>query len=47
MNIQQAVAECTTPRAKTGVLKALVALAKHHPKQVCTEMLATQIPFQK
>lgn len=43
----QAVADCTDPRAKTGVLKALIALAKHHPKLVCTEMLATNLPFQR
>lgn len=28
------------------ILKALVALAAHHQKLVCNEMLATQIPFQ-
>lgn len=35
------------PRAKTGVLKALVALAKHHPKSVCSEILAAPLPFDR
>lgn len=42
----QAIAECTSLRAKMHILKALVALAAHHQKSVCNEMLATQIPFQ-
>lgn len=36
---------CEVPRAKSGVLKALVALTKHHPKLVCAEMLAQPLPF--
>lgn len=42
-----AINDCGTARAKTGVLKALAALAKHHPKLVCSEMLAMQLPFQR
>ncbi|XP_016988226.1 maestro heat-like repeat-containing protein family member 1 [Drosophila rhopaloa] len=36
---------CEVPRAKSGVLKALVALTKHHPKLVCAEMLAQPLPY--
>lgn len=43
----KAINDCATSRAKTGVLKAMVALAKHHPKIVCSEMLQTQLPFQR
>lgn len=36
---------CEVPRAKSGVLKALVALTKHHPKLVCAEMLSQPLPY--
>ncbi|KAH8235312.1 hypothetical protein KR038_009962 [Drosophila bunnanda] len=36
---------CEVPRAKSGVLKALVALTKHHPKLVCAEMLNQPLPY--
>ncbi|KAH8408933.1 hypothetical protein KR009_004065 [Drosophila setifemur] len=36
---------CEVPRAKSGVLKALVALTKHHPKLVCAEMLGQHLPY--
>lgn len=45
-NILQAVNSCGNPRAKSGVLKALVALTKHHPKLVCSEMLGQSLPFE-
>ncbi|EDW00462.1 maestro heat-like repeat-containing protein family member 1 [Drosophila grimshawi] len=38
---------CDVPRAKSGVLKALVALTKHHPKLVCAEMLQQQLPYDE
>ncbi|ALC48518.1 c11.1 [Drosophila busckii] len=38
---------CEVPRAKSGVLKALVALTKHHPKLVCTEMLQQPLPYDE
>lgn len=41
----KAISVCEHQRAKAGVHKALVALAKHHPKLVCNEMLAQSIPF--
>lgn len=42
-----AIDDCTSDKAKNGVLKALVALGKHHPKLVCSEILGTPLPFQK
>lgn len=39
--------DCGEQKAKINVLKALVALAKHHPKLVCSEMLATPLPYQR
>lgn len=42
-----AIDDCTSDKAKDGVLKALVALGKHHPKLVCSEILGTPLPFQK
>ncbi|EDW81982.1 uncharacterized protein Dwil_GK25557 [Drosophila willistoni] len=39
-----ALQQCEVPRAKSGVLKALVALTKHHPKLVCAEMLNQPLP---
>ncbi|KAL7745291.1 hypothetical protein ACLKA6_015316 [Drosophila palustris] len=38
---------CDAPRAKSGVLKALVALTKHHPKLVCAEMLQQALPYDE
>ncbi|EDW07993.1 maestro heat-like repeat-containing protein family member 1 [Drosophila mojavensis] len=38
---------CDVPRAKSGVLKALVALTKHHPKLVCAEMLQQPLPYDE
>lgn len=38
---------CEVPRAKSGVLKALVALTKHHPKLVCAEMLQQPLPYDE
>lgn len=43
----KAINNCATSRARTGVLKALVALTQHHAKIVTSEMLATQLPFQR
>lgn len=43
----QTISDCGEPKAKSNVLKALVALAKHHPKLVCSEMLAAPLPYQK
>uniref|UniRef100_W8B438 HEAT repeat-containing protein 7A n=1 Tax=Ceratitis capitata TaxID=7213 RepID=W8B438_CERCA len=41
-----AVRECDINRARSGVLKALVALTKHHPKLVCFEMLTQPLPYE-
>lgn len=43
----QAIGDCAEPKAKHNVLKALVALANHHPKLVCSEMLAAPLPYQR
>ncbi|XP_065363715.1 maestro heat-like repeat-containing protein family member 1 isoform X1 [Calliphora vicina] len=42
-----AIHGCDVNRAKSGVLKALVALTKHHPKLVSCEMLGQQLPFEE
>uniref|UniRef100_A0A1A9WCB3 Uncharacterized protein n=1 Tax=Glossina brevipalpis TaxID=37001 RepID=A0A1A9WCB3_9MUSC len=42
-----AIHSCEVSRAKLGVLKALVALTKHHPKLVSCEILAQQLPFEE
>lgn len=42
-----AIDDCASDKAKDGVLKSLVALAKHHPKLVCSEILSNPLPFQK
>ncbi|XP_037882576.1 maestro heat-like repeat-containing protein family member 1 [Glossina fuscipes] len=42
-----AINNCDVSRAKLGVLKALVALTKHHPKLVSCEILAQQLPFEE
>lgn len=34
-------------RAKTGVIKSLVALSKSHPKLVCNEILSQPLPFEE
>ncbi|XP_067641697.1 maestro heat-like repeat-containing protein family member 1 [Eurosta solidaginis] len=41
-----AIRNCDINRARSGVLKALVALTKHHPKLVCFEMLTQQLPYE-
>lgn len=38
---------CSNNRVKSGVLKTLLALTKHHPKLVCSEMMAQGLPYQK
>lgn len=38
---------CPSPRARSAVLKALVALAKHHPLAVCQEMLGQPLPYDQ
>lgn len=43
----QTISDCGEPKAKSNVLKALVALAKHHPKLVCGEMLGAALPYQR
>lgn len=43
----QTISDSGEPKAKVNVLKALVALAKHHPKLVCSEMLAAPLPYQR
>lgn len=43
----RAINECNETKTKVNVLKALVALAKHHPKLVCSEMLDNPLPFQR
>lgn len=42
-----AIHNCEVNRAKSGVLKALVALTKHHPKLVSCEILAQQLPYEE
>ncbi|XP_037937938.1 maestro heat-like repeat-containing protein family member 1 [Teleopsis dalmanni] len=42
-----ALQNCEVNRAKSGVLKALVALTKHHPKLVCAEMLQQHLPYEE
>lgn len=34
-------------RAKSGVIKSLVALSKSHPKLVCNEILSQPLPFEE
>uniref|UniRef100_A0A1B0CX25 Maestro heat-like repeat-containing protein family member 1 n=2 Tax=Lutzomyia longipalpis TaxID=7200 RepID=A0A1B0CX25_LUTLO len=41
----EAISNCDLDNVKIGVLKAIVALAKHHPKLVCAEMLAQSLPY--
>ncbi|GAB0100042.1 maestro heat-like repeat-containing protein family member 1 [Sergentomyia squamirostris] len=41
----EAIATCDSDRVRLGVLKAIVALAKHHPKLVCAEMLGQSLPY--
>ncbi|XP_075158391.1 maestro heat like repeat family protein c11.1 isoform X1 [Haematobia irritans] len=42
-----AIHSCEVNRAKSGVLKAIVALTKHHPKLVMVEMLTQQLPYEE
>ncbi|XP_037026601.1 maestro heat-like repeat-containing protein family member 1 [Bradysia coprophila] len=42
-----AINTCSIARARSGVLKSLVALTKHHPKLVCSEMFSQPLPFEK
>ncbi|XP_058977775.1 maestro heat-like repeat-containing protein family member 1 isoform X1 [Musca domestica] len=42
-----AIHSCDVNRAKSGVLKALVALTKHHPKLVSCEILTQQLPYEE
>uniref|UniRef100_A0A182W5M5 Uncharacterized protein n=1 Tax=Anopheles minimus TaxID=112268 RepID=A0A182W5M5_9DIPT len=41
-----AVKICEVPRAKTTILKSILALTKHHPKLVCNEILAQCLPLE-
>lgn len=42
-----ALTTCRCAGARSGVLKALVALARHHPLAVCNEMLAQPLPYDR
>uniref|UniRef100_A0AAG5DWB8 Maestro heat-like repeat-containing protein family member 1 n=2 Tax=Anopheles atroparvus TaxID=41427 RepID=A0AAG5DWB8_ANOAO len=42
-----AVKICDVPRAKTTILKSILALTKHHPKLVCNEILAQCLPLEE
>lgn len=42
-----ALQSCSCSPARSGVLKALIALAKHHPIAVCNAMLAQPLPFDQ
>ncbi|XP_058812220.1 maestro heat-like repeat-containing protein family member 1 [Topomyia yanbarensis] len=41
-----AVKKCDVPKARTGILKSMLALTKHHPKLVCNEVLSQSLPFE-
>ncbi|XP_058442811.1 maestro heat-like repeat-containing protein family member 1 [Malaya genurostris] len=41
-----AIKKCEIPKARTGVLKSMLALTKHHPKLVCNEVLSQSLPFE-
>uniref|UniRef100_A0A182QHL8 Uncharacterized protein n=1 Tax=Anopheles farauti TaxID=69004 RepID=A0A182QHL8_9DIPT len=41
-----AVKICEVPRAKTTILKSILALTKHHPKLVCNEILTQCLPLE-
>lgn len=43
----QVLQSCDIQRAKTGVLKSLLALTKHHPKLICKEMLNQVLPYEE
>ncbi|XP_055840897.1 maestro heat-like repeat-containing protein family member 1 isoform X1 [Episyrphus balteatus] len=42
-----AISDCDISRAKSGAIKAIAALTKHHPKLVCSEILSQQLPFEE
>ncbi|KFB39654.1 AGAP000273-PA-like protein [Anopheles sinensis] len=42
-----AVKICEVPRAKTTILKSILALTKHHPKLVCNEILSQCLPLEE
>lgn len=42
-----AISDCDISRAKSGTIKAIAALTKHHPKLVCSEILSQQLPFEE
>ncbi|XP_053688196.1 maestro heat-like repeat-containing protein family member 1 [Sabethes cyaneus] len=42
-----AVKICEVPKARSGVLKSMLALTKHHPKLVCNEVLGQSLPFEE
>uniref|UniRef100_A0A182PSV0 HEAT repeat protein n=1 Tax=Anopheles epiroticus TaxID=199890 RepID=A0A182PSV0_9DIPT len=42
-----AVKICEVPRAKTTILKSILALTKHHPKLVCNEILTQCLPLEE
>ncbi|XP_055615310.1 maestro heat-like repeat-containing protein family member 1 isoform X2 [Toxorhynchites rutilus septentrionalis] len=42
-----AVKICEVARARSGVLKSMLALTKHHPKLVCNELLTQSLPLEE
>ncbi|XP_055537388.1 maestro heat-like repeat-containing protein family member 1 isoform X2 [Wyeomyia smithii] len=42
-----AVKICEVAKARSGVLKSMLALTKHHPKLVCNEVLGQSLPFEE
>ncbi|ETN63752.1 hypothetical protein AND_004522 [Anopheles darlingi] len=42
-----AVKICDVPRARTTILKSILALTKHHPKLVCNEVLGQCLPLEE
>lgn len=42
-----AVKICEVSRARSGVLKSMLALTKHHPKLVCNEILGQSLPLEE
>lgn len=41
-----AVKNCDVPKARSGVLKSMLAITKHHPKLVCNEILGQSLPLE-
>lgn len=41
-----AVKICDVPKARSGVLKSMLAITKHHPKLVCNEILGQSLPLE-